>query len=362
MALGSFGFWLFAAAGVVGPAAVAAPAVGLTAERDTANVSQLAVAMRRAYDRLFQCKGGFRIDYTMYVKGEFPFRDGNGSVRVKWPKLYVRFEGQQTDSGLRVRYEAQHDFLKLGSVAVTTLLTSPPRHTVQLTPYRSAWTSEWCFPLKMLYFVQSEQKYRYPDLLNDTLMLPDVLENRGYTMERVEQGGSVRIVLRRGKFDLITVDPDRCYLVCSRRMYDEHTGRLVEETTNSDFVEILPDLWLPRHQQQRIYDPKTGELMSVLTIKAELSASLDDKDVVAQIPEHAFVMDAANDRSFWLQPEASPPFEVAIREAERDMGRSKKYLAVVVWLSAATIGAVLVYLALRRYRRVTRQEHEKRTD
>lgn len=329
-------------------------------------VSDVVAGMRVAHQRLLELPGGFLLRYRMEVEQDpkrpaWGFANVNGILAVNWPRLYVRYSGTDVDTGKPITYEADYNFLKNQTIAVTRA-QRPPVNGVHLTPYRHTWSSEFATPLRLQYFVESEQKYEIGHLLKGSVMLPDAVEEaqseyRVLGIEPVE--GTPCVHLERTGYDSIWVAPERGYVVCRRDLYFGPDRPLREKTVASNLVEVANAGWFParilQEQYWRLDEPKeyAGKVKGKRTLMIDQpQIGVTDQELTIVLPERAHVTDRVRDRQyFYDKTRTAAPFEEGIASALITMNAEAYSLRqVAVWGAVAAGGALGLALLWKNYR------------
>ena len=179
--------------------------------------------------------------------GGFAWEDGEGEIVIRWPKLYNVFRGRKAkDHTVNVR-EGEYNF-------ESGLSAGRDNQTVQITPFRQAWSSAHLFPMRLSFIEEADQHYVPGGGVASDYWLPSALVQSAYGWKAQASVDDVpcEVYGRADGHDTIWVAQNAGYVVCRREIRDK-TGRLIEVVRNSQLKNLAADVWIPTVQLQERY-------------------------------------------------------------------------------------------------------------
>ncbi|MBX9789458.1 MAG: hypothetical protein K2Y37_11130 [Pirellulales bacterium] len=303
--------------------------------------------------RLLKAPGGLGIEYDIRVEqaanGPIAFQNAKGAIRIKWPKLYSRFE-TTFRSGRRTVREATYDFEKKHSVALNS------KRSAVISPFRSAWTANYLYPLRLCYFQQADQYYFEGAQEKSDVWLPAAIERNPYEVRQTDAiDGAACQLLERPGIDSLWIAPGFGYMVLKREITFGAGQPLRERTTNRQFRQVVPGGWLPATQQQEHFDLKSGRATHTFHVEIQniTVGSVSDESLVVVIPDGVQEIHDQFRNVMARNPRGDRPFTSALAESRLELTGQR----VAIWRSvrnwsivAALLGVVVIVLARRQAR------------
>jgi len=224
----------------------------------------LVKGIREAHFSLLHIPGGISLEYRMEIEQSLTepmliwVEALDGLLNIRWPHLKSRNEGKmlverdKTKVVVPALRQGNYDFEAHSGVGQDSTWLG------QITNTRHSFSASTCYPLKLLFFSESDQHYKLSDdkSFKSGRLLPHALEQYPYEVLRTEeiQGLTCTVVSRKNADmrDTIWIAPASSYTVC-RREWHLPDGTLFGRVVNDDLREIAPRVWIPFHQTEEIF-------------------------------------------------------------------------------------------------------------
>lgn len=324
------------------------------------SLQEIIVEVRRAQDQLWNIGGGIYIRYTMTLEQDpakpmLAWSDQiKGELVIRGQEFRTRNEGvlsfktvnKRTGESIRVTEptfrNAYYSFDTGEGVA------REGNDLVQVTPYRHTFAKSTNYFLQYMFHERVGLSSDDPSKEVDKLLLPGIFESTdGWSVSQEQRDGQDILVVK-GKFQTIYIDPQRSYLVVRREFFGPD-GAIVDLYEAEQLRQIKSELWIPQVLTRTLRLPEeakafASDFKAVLKVDGVSIGSVSDADLAVQIDDEvASIEDQISNEIY--KPSASSD-EAFARAEEFLIERSPSTSTKSVRKTMLVVGAAAVAIAL----------------